>query len=214
MPRSGGKTKRSKTDVTLIFSPTFPRFVLCACATCCAYRSGVMPDARVLSLDVIACCNCFILFHSVRVSPPHPRKRAQSGFRVQLVLSWGKIRRSIDVICRKVLEYLTTRAMRILQVPAHPRRQGPKAFDASRIPARFASHFPQHSWQLGVAGSFSWCVCCVGLGLWIKNLGKDWPHGLVIVPRAIGKILTCILVTTSFSRPGGGCGPVVLVAFV
>ena len=31
-----------------------------------------------------------------------------------------------DVQCRKLLEYLTTRAMRILQVPARPWQQGPK----------------------------------------------------------------------------------------
>ena len=179
------------------------------CHLLCIQERGHARRARLIFR-----CSCMLqLFHSVRVSPPHPRKRAQSGFRVQLVLSWGKIRRSTDVICRKVLECLTTRAMRILQVPARPRRQGPKACDASRIPARFASHFPQHSWQLGVAGSFSWCVCC-GLRVVDQKFGKDWPYGLGIVRRAIGKILTCILVTTSFSRPGGGCGPVVLVAFV
>ena len=35
--------------------------------------------------------------------------------------TWVSIRRSTDVKCRKALEYLTARAMRILQVPARPR---------------------------------------------------------------------------------------------
>ena len=100
---------------------------------------------------------------------------------------------------------------RILQVPAHPRRQGSTPATRREFLGVLPLIFPQYSWQLGVAGSLSWCVCC-GLGLWIKNLVEDWPSGLVIVRRAIGKILECIPVMTSFSRPGGGgCGPVVPV---
>ena len=86
--------------------------------------------------------------------------------------------RSTDVKCRKVLEYLTTRAMRILQVPARPRRQGPKPATRREFLEALPLIFPQHSWQLGVAGSFSWCVCCglcvVGSKIW-ERIGLARP---------------------------------------
>ena len=74
--------------------------------------------------------------------------------------TWVSIRRSTDVKCGKVLENLTTRAMRILQVPARPRRQGPKPATRRELLEALPLIFPQPSWQLPVAGSFSWCVCC------------------------------------------------------
>ena len=159
-----------------------------------------------------------MLRNSVRTLSGHllPMKRPMRLLEVLaggLISNMVSIRRSTYVKCREVLEYLTTRAMRILQVPARPCRPGSTPATRRGFLGLLPLIFPQHSWQLGVAGSFSWRVCC-GLGLWIKNLGEDWPSGLVIVRRTIGKILECIPVMTSFSKPGGGCGPVVFVVFV
>ena len=77
-----------------------------------------------------------------------------------ILSTWVDIRRWTDKRTLQVLQYLTTRAMRVLRAPKEPKAQGPKRVTRLEFLEGLPLTHSHHCWRLGFSRLFSSCLLC------------------------------------------------------